>query len=147
MRLIGSYHPKCFTCIIQFHIQAAANVGLQLFVWKMIQLINNNTRINSVFYAHWKLTFAPPCICYIDIIMFNNSFLPFIVSMFLHYFRCSFSFTIYPPILSSSSTHPPSLCKHHTVVPVLEFFLFFLFCFIPPLLPQAPQSCQPALYI
>ena len=39
-------------------IQNVAKVDLQMFVWK-IQLINNNTSINSVFH---RPTFAPPCV-------------------------------------------------------------------------------------
>ena len=44
-------------------LQGGARVGLQLFEWKIIQqLINNNTRINSVLHTHnYKPTFAPHC--------------------------------------------------------------------------------------
>lgn len=43
--------------------QAGAKVGVQLFIWKVIQLINNKARINCVLRIHnCTPTFAPPCI-------------------------------------------------------------------------------------
>ena len=46
-----------------FHIQDGAEVGLQLFVWKIIQYLINNTRMNSVPCTHnCKPTFGPRCV-------------------------------------------------------------------------------------
>lgn len=44
-------------------------VGLQVFVWKIIeQLINNNVRMNFISHAHnYKSAFAYPCILYVSI--------------------------------------------------------------------------------
>ena len=46
---------------------------------------------------------------------------------------------LYPPPVALQP------CHHHTVVQVLEFSLFCLFCSIP-LLPSPPDSYQPAIY-
>ena len=46
---------------IIMQIQSEAKVGLKLFVWKIIQLINSNTKINWSCTHNCKPTFAPPC--------------------------------------------------------------------------------------
>ena len=47
--------------LISIHLQHGEKVGLQLFVWKIIQqLINNNTRINCVLHTHNS---KPPFVC------------------------------------------------------------------------------------
>ena len=54
--------------------------------------------------------------------------------LYVHHLKYP-SITIYSPVPSSTSLHPPHLhpSNHHTVVQVREFFLvFFLFCSIPP---------------
>ncbi|KAF6081741.1 hypothetical protein HJG60_008760 [Phyllostomus discolor] len=56
-----------FVCVgkrvsVYIGIQGGANVGLQLFMWKITSLISNNTRMNSGFH-NCKPTSAPLCVC------------------------------------------------------------------------------------
>ena len=42
------------------NIQVVANIGLQLFVWKILQSLNNNTSIHSVFCVLTTLNLTLP---------------------------------------------------------------------------------------
>lgn len=46
------------------NVQEWTKVGLQLFVWAIITIINNNARINCFVYSQCKTAFAHPCICF-----------------------------------------------------------------------------------
>ena len=52
-----------FTIRTDTETQGGAQVGLQLFIWKIMQYLINNTRINCVWHTRsCKHTWAPPCI-------------------------------------------------------------------------------------
>ena len=65
----------CVCICVYTYLQGGAKIGLQLFIWKIIQkLINNNTRINSVSCTqNCKPTFAPPCVTAIELKIFTFS--------------------------------------------------------------------------
>ena len=52
---------SCSLPLLYLGIQGGAKIGLQLFIWKIIQLLtNNNTRINSVFHILTTLNLLFP---------------------------------------------------------------------------------------